>query len=106
MCVAFGLVYLHVLSAQKQFELNQLTATEQLAQSNYLRLRLSVQTENSPASIMAAARNLGMIQPSGVTLVPGVAAVPSTTGGSGSSTTAPGGVADWSTNKANVAGAP
>lgn len=105
--VAFGLVYLHVLSAQKQFEIDRLTVVEQTAQSNYEQLRLTVESANSPARIMAAAERLGMLEPASVTVVKGVGPV-----GSPAEDVvrpgaeAPGGVADYSNNKTSLADPP
>lgn len=105
--VAFGLVYLHVLSAQKQFEINNLAKVEARAQTNYEQLRVSVEAANSPARIMAEATKLGMQQPASVTVVTGVGSV----GTSGAAVVAkgakaPGGIANYSNDKPDLAGTP
>jgi hypothetical protein len=107
-CVAFGLVYLHVLSAQKQFQINRLTTIEQAAQARYQQQRVAVETENSPGRIMAAAQRLGMVAPSGVTVLKasGAPAVGMAAPTTGPRTTAPGGIANWSKDKSDLSGNP
>jgi cell division protein FtsL len=105
--VAFGLVYLHVLSAQKQFQIDHLTTVETQAQTNYEQLRLSVEAANSPARVMAAALALGMHEPPSVTVVKGVGSVGSPAAPvvrKGSE--APGGAADYANNKSNLTSTP
>jgi cell division protein FtsL len=111
--VAFSLVYLHVVLAQRQFALDRLTQKVQTDRSTYERLRVQVAELGSPANIISRAEGrLGMRQPASVTyLTPTV-----TVGGSAASTSpastatgpvqAPAGVADWPQIKAQLAGSP
>jgi cell division protein FtsL len=97
--VVFGLVYLHVVSAQKQFELDRLQSTASSAQNTYEDLRLEVDQLDTPAHIMAIATAHGMVEPSSVTFLH----IPAGAAGSasvGSGTVragqlAPAGAADW-----------
>jgi hypothetical protein len=109
MAVCFGLVYLHVISAQRQFQLDDLTTQEQKAQSTYQGLRATTERLNSPGRVMRVALGLGMQEPAYITSIPAVAGgtitplgVPAPRTGA----TAPGGIVDWSGTKADVAGAP
>jgi cell division protein FtsL len=118
--VAFALVYLHVVLAQRQFKLDGLNSQVQQEQVTYQKLRLKVSELNSPQHIIATAEGqLGMVQPSGVTYLtpPGGAVSQSgATGGSGPSLTqadpsspgsaAPEGDADWPRIKSQLAGSP
>jgi cell division protein FtsL len=109
MLVCFGLVYLHVLSAQKQFTIDALSTQEQKAQATYQGLRLQVEDDNSPARVMRAALALGMVEPTSITwvqAVPGGAVQPLGAPTAASGTTAPGGISNWPTDKADVAGDP
>jgi cell division protein FtsL len=111
--VAFGLVYLHVVLAQRQFALDQLTQKVQTDRSTYERLRVQVAQLGSPANIISRAEGkLGMRQPASVTyLTP-----PVTIGGPVATATparpatgqveAPAGIADWPQIKAQLAGSP
>ena len=64
MAVAFGLVYLHVVLAQRQFALDRLTSKVQAEQATYQNLRLQVAQLGSPAQIISTAEGqLGMRQP-------------------------------------------
>jgi cell division protein FtsL len=65
----FALVTLHVVSAEKQLQLDRLTQREQQAQSTYEDLRLEVNTLDTPQRIMASASKLGMVQPGSVTFI-------------------------------------
>jgi cell division protein FtsL len=124
--VAFGLVYLHVVLAQRQFRVDQLNARVQQDQLTYQKLRLQVAELASPEQIISTAEGkLGMVQPGSVTYltapVQAAAAagsvqvgggsslvLPGTTaGGSTSATTqAPEGDADWPSIKSQLAGSP
>ncbi len=118
--VAFALVYLHVVLAQRQFKLDTLTSRVQQQQVTYQKLRLKVAELNSPQNIIATAEGqLGMVQPSGVTyLTPpaGAVGLSSSTGGadpsltqsdpSSPATVAPEGDADWPKIKSQLAGSP
>ncbi|MDQ2754062.1 MAG: hypothetical protein M3R71_00765, partial [Actinomycetota bacterium] len=79
--VAFGLVYLHVLEAQRQLQLDQLSSVATKDQATYERLRLQVAQLESPQHIISTAEgSLGMHQPASVSyLTPpaGVNAAPS-----------------------------
>jgi cell division protein FtsL len=112
--VAFGLVYLHVVLAQRQFALDKLNAQVQTAQANYQRLRLQVAELGSPQHVISNAEGrLGMSQPTAVTYVtpttqvPGTSVAPSTSQRSTSGVTqAPAGDADWPSIKSQLAGSP
>ena len=114
--VALGLVYMHVVLAQRQFRLDQLNAQVQKDQATYENLRLQVAELGSPQHIISTAEGkLGMIQPAQVTYLS-----PSTTvagsppqvasaggarsGAKESSTPAVIGNADWPMVKAQLAG--
>jgi cell division protein FtsL len=118
--VAFALVYLHVVLAQRQFKLDGLTSRVQQEQVSYQKLRLQVAELNSPQHIIATAEGkLGMVQPSGVTyLTPPAGAVSRSGAAAGSepsltqsdpSSAATGaleGDADWPRIKSQLAGSP
>jgi cell division protein FtsL len=126
MAVAFGLVYLHVVLAQRQFAVDHLNAQLQQEQTNYEQLRLQVAELGSPQHIISTAEGqLGMVQPAHVTYIsPSVTvannvATPAqsgtsgsgkagSTGAAGSSTAsqAPAGDADWPLIKSQLAGSP
>jgi hypothetical protein len=111
--VAFGLVYLHVVLAQRQFTLDRLTQKVQTDRSTYERLRVQVAQLGSPANIISRAEGqLGMRQPASVTyLTPTV-----TVGGSAASSSpantgtgraqAPAGADNWPQIKSQLAGSP
>ena len=77
MVSVFALVTLHVVSAEKQLELDRLTQREQQAQGTYEDLRLEVNTLDTPGRILSSASRLGMVQPGSVTYlrVPGAPSV-------------------------------
>lgn len=108
--VMFGLVYLHVVLAQRQIELDRMGTSLAAAQSRYQALRLQVAQLESPQQIISAAEGrLGMRPPASITYVTtpaGVppAAVPATT--APGPTGAPSGDADWPVVKAELAGRP
>jgi cell division protein FtsL len=118
--VAFALVYLHVVLAQRQFRLDDLTAQVQKQQVAYQKLRLQVAQLDSPQHVIATAEGqLGMVQPAGVTYLtpsPGVLSTSGAIGGSepsltqsdpsSASTPAPAGDADWPRIKSQLAGSP
>jgi cell division protein FtsL len=112
--VAFGLVYLHVVLAQRQFALDRLTAQVQAESTTYQDLRLQVAQLRSPAHIISTAEGrLGMIQPASVTyLTPTTtitgarSAAIGSSATSGSSAQAPAGDADWPQIKSQLAGSP
>jgi cell division protein FtsL len=121
LAVAFGLVYLHVVLAQRQFALDRLTAKVQAEQARYQSLRLQVAQLGSPAQIISTAEGkLGMRPPASVTYLAPTGLAPSSTiggasnpagsraSGSSSSDTgqAPAGDADWPQIKAQLAGSP
>jgi cell division protein FtsL len=96
--VVFGLVYLHVVLAQRQFELDRLNQQASQAQTQYQNLRLQVAQLSSPQQIISTAEGkLGMRQPASVTyLSPSATAASSTTPASTThSDEAPAGDADW-----------
>jgi cell division protein FtsL len=117
--VAFALVYLHVVLAQRQFKLDSLNSRVQQEQVAYQKLRLRVAELNSPQHIIATAEGqLGMVQPAGVTYLtpPTADGGSASTGGSEPSLTrsnpsspatgAPLGDADWPRIKSQLAGSP
>lgn len=117
--VMFALVYLHVVLAQRQIQLDRMTTVAATRQSQYQALRLRVAQLESPQHIISTAEGrLGMRQPGAVTYLPPPAAATlpvagrSTTGsGSGASarpltTAAPAGDADWPRIKAALASRP
>jgi cell division protein FtsL len=111
--VAFGLVYLHVVLAQRQFALDRMTAKVQVARTDYQNLRLQVAQLSSPLHVISTAEGqLGMRQPGSVTyLTPSV-----TIKGQGpltnipiaakSGAKAPTGDANWPLIKSQLAGSP
>jgi cell division protein FtsL len=108
-CVAFSLVGLHVLSAQRQFALDRLQSQLSAAQAAYQDNRLAVAQANSPANIMAAAKRLGMREPASTRFIPGVAGAGSPTSPVGAAVpgaSAPLGVTDWPSVKADLSDAP
>jgi cell division protein FtsL len=117
--IAFSLVYLHVVLAQRQFKLDGLNAQVQQEQASYQKLRLQVAELNSPQHIVSTAEGqLGMVQPAKVTeLDPSAASGASAsatwsapslteTDPSSPSTQAPAGDADWPLIKSQLAGSP
>jgi cell division protein FtsL len=112
LAVAFGLVYLHVVLAQRQFALDRLTTKVQGEQTLYQSLRLQVAQFGSPAHIISTAEGqLGMRQPASVTyLIPtvtiGGTSDPSGGHAAAGSVNAPAGDADWPQIKAQLAGSP
>ncbi len=121
--VAFGLVYLHVVLAQRQFALDDLTTRVTHQQEQYQQLRLQVAQLESPTRIIAVAEGrLGMREPSSVTyLTPsGPGGPPPTAGPAAAASPAPSasaayanprdaappGDADWPKIKSLLAGRP
>lgn len=119
--VAFALVYLHVVMAQRQFELQRLSSRAAQQQATYAGLRLQVAQLEAPQRIIATAEGtLGMSQPANVIYLlptsplPAPAATPLGTGTSSSTSpparpgtvAAPAGGADWPLIKSQLAGSP
>ena len=110
--VAFGLVYLHIVLAQRQFALDHLTAKVTAQQEQYQQLRLQVAQVEAPARIISVAEGkLGMREPSSVTyLTPSGSAVPAVSAaaaaGGKRNVLAPAGDADWPQIKSLLAGSP
>jgi cell division protein FtsL len=109
--VAFGLVYLHVVLAQRQFALDRLTAKVQADSATYQNLRLRVAELSSPQHVISTAEGqLGMRQPASVTyLVPGVtvasgAAATHAPAAAKPAASGPRGDADWPQIKSQLAG--
>jgi len=108
--IAFALVYLHVVLAQRQFRLDSLNNQLQQEQLSYQKLRLQVAEEGSPQNIIKTAEGqLGMIQPpsvnwltSGTTVAPASAS----SGQASGTSTAPAGDANWPSIKSQLAGSP
>ncbi len=113
LAVAFGLVYLHVVLAQRQFALDRLTTKVQAESTTYQNLRLQVAQLGSPQHVISMAEGkLGMRQPASVTYltpsltIPGETVAASDPAPSGSVTQAPAGDADWPQIKSQLAGSP
>jgi cell division protein FtsL len=112
LAVTFGLVYLHVVLAQRQFALDRLTAKVQAEQARYQDLRLQVAELGSPAQIISTAEGqLGMRQPASVTYLAPTATIGGTPDPADSQAApgpvhAPAGDADWPQIKAQLAGSP
>jgi cell division protein FtsL len=111
MAIAFGLVYLHVVLAQRQFALDRLTTKVQADRATYQQLRLQVAQLGSPQHIISTAEGqLGMRPPASVnyltpaTTVGGAVTPPPAAATSG--TRAPVGDADWPKIKSQLAGSP
>jgi cell division protein FtsL len=112
--VAFALVYLHVVMAQRQIQLDNLDTKLTAEQAQYQALRLQVAQLDSPQQIIKTAEGqLGMRQPNSVTYLSppagstaasssGLAAQPKAT--AGGVIPAPQGDADWPKFKADLAG--
>jgi cell division protein FtsL len=113
LAVAFALVYLHVILAQRQFRLDKLDAEVQQQQITYQKLRLTVAELGSPQHIVSTAEGkLGML-PAGrvsylspATTIPGASPVSPLGSPGGSSGQAPAGDADWPRVKSQLAGSP
>ncbi|HVA75683.1 MAG TPA: hypothetical protein VNF71_14080 [Acidimicrobiales bacterium] len=110
--VVFGLVYLHVVLAQRQFAIDRTAAQVQQEQARYQSLRLEVAQLGSPQNVIATAEGqLGMVQPASVTYLtpahetatPASTASAANAAGTGS---APAGDADWPQIKSQLAGSP
>ena len=112
LAVAFGLVYLHVVLAQRQFALDRLTTKVQGEQTTYQNLRLQVAQLGSPAHIISTAEGqLGMRQPASVTYLTPTVTIGGPSGPDGSQAGSgaaygPAGDADWPQIKAQLAGSP
>lgn len=114
--VVFGLVYMHVVLAQRQFAIDRLNTKVQSEQAQYQNLRLAVAQLGSPQNIIATAEGqLGMVQPASVNyLTPNQTVGSSGSSGSSrpgagttsSSAQAPVGDADWPQIKSQLAGSP
>ena len=116
--IAFSLVYLHVVMAQRQFRLDSLSAQVAKQQASYSQLRLQVAQLESPQQIIATAEGkLGMRQPSNVTYLSPSTPLPAggaATGparanaspGAKGTVAAPAGDADWPQIKSQLAGSP
>jgi cell division protein FtsL len=113
LAVAFALVYLHVLLAQRQFRLDRLNSQVQNEQMIYQKLRLEVAQLGSPQNVISTAEGkLGMVPPGQVsylspaTTIPGSSSVSPISAPGGSSGQAPAGDADWPRVKSQLAGGP
>jgi cell division protein FtsL len=113
LAVAFALVYLHVLLAQRQFRLDRVNSQVQNQQITYQKLRLEVAQLASPENIISTAEGkLGMIPPGRVSYLSPATTIPSSStvstlsfpGGPGGQ--APAGDADWPRVKSELAGSP
>jgi len=104
--VAFGLVYLRVIAAQRQFTLDNLNTQVAQQEATYQRLQLQVAELNAPDRIVGYAESkLGMVPSTSVpVLTPSVAG--SSTSVDTSPTQAPAGDADYPSIKALMAGTP
>jgi cell division protein FtsL len=110
--IALGLVYFHVVLAQRQFALNRLDTKVQNERATYERLRLQVAELGSPQHIISTAvGQLGMRQPASVNYL-----TPTPADRTGTSYNdppsglaagvAPAGDADWPLIKSQLAGSP
>lgn len=111
LAVVFGLVYMHVVLAQRQFAIDHLNTQVAKEQASYQSLRLQVAQLGSPQNIISTAEGqLGMVQPGSVTyLTPSTrvgAAAPAGTAAQGAPGQAPAGDADWPQIKSQLAGSP
>ena len=113
--VCLGLVYVHVVLAQRQFALDTTNARIAAQETTYQGLRLRVAELSSPANIIATAEGkLGMVQPSSVNyLTPTGADHPASTAAKGSAAApagptslTPGSDSDWPAVKSLIAGLP
>jgi cell division protein FtsL len=108
--IAFALVYLHVVLAQRQFRLDTLNTQVQQEQLTYQKLRLQVAEEGSPQNIIKTAEGqLGMVQPQSVNwLTPSTTVAPASASTSrpAGANTAPAGDANWPAIKSQLAGSP
>jgi cell division protein FtsL len=124
--VVFGLVYMHVVLAQRQFAIDRLDSKVQAQQAQYQNLRLLVAQLGAPQNIIATAEGqLGMVQPASVSyLTPKqtIGSSPGTSNGTSNGTSsgvsgassgqlssspqAPAGDADWPKIKSQLAGSP
>jgi cell division protein FtsL len=113
--IAFGLVYLHVVLAQRQFALDQLTTKVQAEQATYQNLRLQVAELGSPQHVIGTAEGqLGMHQPAAVTYLTPTLTIPGQhsatrarpAASSSGAQAAPAGDADWPQIKSQLAGSP
>jgi cell division protein FtsL len=110
--IALGLVYFHVVLAQRQFALNRLDTNVQNERATYERLRLQVAELGSPQHIISTAvGQLGMRQPASVDYLTPTPADRSNISyddpPSGlAAGVAPAGDADWPLIKSQLAGSP
>ncbi len=113
--VCLGLVYVHVVLAQRQFALDTTNARIAAQETTYQGLRLRVAELSSPANIIATAEGkLGMVQPSSVNyLTPtsrdrlaSTAAKGSASPPAGPTSMTPGADSDWPAVKSLIAGLP
>ena len=106
--IVFGLVYLHVMMAQRQFALDRLNTEVSHEQSQYQRLRLQVAELEAPSRIIATAEGkLGMIDPASVTYLTQSGPAPAhTSARPGAANAAPAGDANWPQIKSLLAGSP
>ena len=109
LAVLFGLVAIHVLLAQNQFQLDRLNARSSAAEAQYDRLRLQVAQLDSPERVVATAEGrLGMVQPAKTTYLtpnapgPGPATAPPGTRAAATPTVS----ADWARVKAQLGARP
>ena len=106
--VMLGLVYLHVVLAQRQIELDRLTARTAAAEQQYQALRLQVAQLEAPGRIISDAEGrLGMRPPPSVRYVsPPPTSRPAPAAPRTPTTAAPKGDADWPAVKSVLAGQP
>jgi hypothetical protein len=72
LATVFGLVLVHVELTAKEVRLTTLQQKADTARVLNLKLRLEVAALESPARIVATARQLGMVPPPSITYLPGV----------------------------------
>ncbi len=107
--IAFALVYLHVVAAQRQFTLDGLNKQVNQQEQRYDRMRLQVAQLEAPARIISTAEGqYGMTEPQSVTYLVPKAPAPATraTPPKSPATTAPAGDANWPKIKSLLKGSP
>jgi hypothetical protein len=104
LAMVFGLVLVHVELTANEVRLTTLQTKAEIARVRNLKLRLEVSQLESPARIVATARELGMVPPPSITYLPGVptGSNPAPAGAAGTGTQT--GLAGWSVVKHADAG--
>lgn len=116
LAVMFALVYLHVVLAQRQIQLDRMTSVVTTREGQYQALRLEVARLESPQQIISTAEGkLGMRPPASVVYVsppagssvsPSSRSMVGSTAKPAATSAAPAGDAEWPRIKAALAGRP